>query len=242
VEQAWYRDFSARCTARSRVPRCLGLQDLDARWWFLLEDLDAAGFPGRRHGLSESEREQCLSWLAEFHAAWLGVAPDGLWHTGTYWHLATRPQEWARMAPGPLKDGAAALDARLERARYTTLVHGDAKPANFCFGTASVAAVDFQYVGRGVGVRDVAYLLGAFGTRELSGRGQAWLDRYFVLLGQALVRHGHGAIADPVEAEWRGLYPVAWADFERFMAGWSPGGSRGRYSEALVREALALPA
>ena len=44
------------------------------------------------------------------------------------------------------------------------LAHGDAKVANFCFTNDqhAVAAVDFQYVGGGIGTQDVIYFLGSF--------------------------------------------------------------------------------
>ena len=40
-------------------------------------------------------------------------------------------------------------------------MHGDAKLANFLFTSdhSQVAGVDFQYVGGGCGMKDVAYLL-----------------------------------------------------------------------------------
>ncbi len=77
-----------------------------------------------------------------------------------------------------------------------------------------MAAVDFQYVGGGSGVKDVAYLLhGAVSA----GEERAFLDAYFAKLRAALPT---GVDADALEAEWRGLYPIAARDFERFLAGW----------------------
>ncbi len=197
VELAWYERYAAECPAR--VARCLGAARLDDGWMFVLEDLDAAGFPRRRGPI-----EPCLEWLARFHRHYAGVAPDGLWETGSYWHLETRQEELARVEPA-LREAAPILDARLRDARHQTLVHGDAKLANFCFGDAGVAAVDFQYVGRGPGVRDVAYLLCGLPDEA------RLLDVYFSFLA-----------APDVEREWRALYPIAAADFYRFLAGWAP--------------------
>ena len=45
--------------------------------------------------------------------------------------------------------------------------------------------------------------------------------------------------AEALEKEWRALYPVAWADFERFMMGWSPGHRKlTEYSDATTERAL----
>ena len=45
--------------------------------------------------------------------------------------------------------------------------------------------------------------------------------------------------AEALETEWRALYPVAWADFERFMMGWSPGHRKlTEYSDATTDRAL----
>jgi hypothetical protein len=115
VEHAWYRRYADRCGAGCRVPRALALDEAPGRWWFLLEDLDAAGFPGRRHAPVGRELDACLAWLASFHATFLGAAPDGLWSEGTYWHLATRPDELALLDDGPLKEAAGALDVRPRR-------------------------------------------------------------------------------------------------------------------------------
>jgi len=87
---------------------------------------------------------------------------------------------------------------------------GDAKEANFCFtaDARAAAAVDFQYAGRGCGMKDVAYLL--------AGHDDAHVETYFAALREAL----GGATAVPVEAEWRGLYRTAQRDLQRFFAGW----------------------
>jgi len=218
VEGAWYTDWAPRCGPASRVPRCFAHWTDGSEVVFVLEDLDAAGFAGRKRLLGARELDRCLDWLASFHATFLGQEPTGLWEVGTYWHLGTRPDEYARMSDASLKREAPALDAELRGARFQTLVHGDAKAANFCFpsGDGPVAAVDFQYVGGGPGIRDVAYLLGAWTrTRDLEGR----LARYFTTLRSAL-RAEHRGQARAIEAEWRGLYPVAERDFARFLDGW----------------------
>ena len=115
-----------------------------------------------------------------------------------------------------------------------TWVHGDAKIANFLFGPDCAAAVDFQYVGGGCGMVDVAYFLGSALTDEHLGlQPSRWLDVYFGLLSEAG--------CPQLEAVWRPLYPVAWADFMRFMQGWAPGHARGaRFGWRMVDEALRL--
>ena len=41
-------------------------------------------------------------------------------------------------------------------------------------------------------------------------------------------------------AEWRGLYPLAWADFTRFLLGWAPGEALAHgYGLRMTRQALA---
>ncbi len=231
VEAAWYRDWAPRC-ADARVPVCHGVEEAAGEWLFVLEDLDAAGFSGRGH-LSERRSRLVLRWLAAFHASFLGEHPRGLWATGTYWHLETRPDELRAMKPGPLREAAAAIDARLRAARFQTLVHGDAKAANFCFAPdeASVAAVDFQYVGGGCGMKDVAYLLAG----ERAEDARRLLDTYFRALREHLPPEVDGAA---LEAEWRALYPWAWADFERFLSGWSPGWGIGPHGRSMTRQVL----
>ncbi|MCA9577507.1 MAG: phosphotransferase [Sandaracinaceae bacterium] len=233
VELAWYQTWAARCHAGCRVPRCVGVDQLADGLVLVLEDLDEAGFPGRRGGLDDAELDACLRWLAAFHARFMGDEPRGLWPVGTYWHLETRPDELAVMRPGALRDAAAAIDERLNACVHQTLVHGDAKVANFCFDRreargphsgARVAAVDFQYVGGGCGVKDVAYFLGScLSERQLERRADALTDAYFGHLRAALRRERPELDAEAIEREWRSLCMFAWADFERFLAGWSPG-------------------
>jgi len=242
VETAWYRDHAASCGPACRVPECLALATHGDEVFMVLEDLDGAGYGRRSSEPTPVQLEACLSWLANFHARFLGRAGKGLWRTGTYWHLATRPEELAALEPGPLKDAAVELDRRLSASPYQTYVHGDAKLANFCFsdsGTAA-AAVDFQYVGSGCGMKDLAYFVSScFEEDQCEAREQELLDRYFQLLEAALDRC-HSSLDFPaLEADWRALYPVAWTDFYRFLKGWSPGHWKiHRYSERLARQVL----
>ncbi len=215
VELAFYRVYASRCDDGSRVAEHLGQRTGSAEWLLALEDLDALGFDRRLRDPRGADLDACLVWLARFHGRFLGVRPESLWTEGTYWHLDTRREELAAIRDARVRAGAPELDRRLREARWRTIVHGDAKPANFCFarGARGVAAVDFQYVGGGCGMRDVAYLLEGTGS-SIERRG---LDLYFDHLRAAL---DPGADAAALEEEWRALYPVAAEDFRRFLAGW----------------------
>jgi aminoglycoside phosphotransferase (APT) family kinase protein len=143
----------------------------------------------------------------------------------------------------PLRRAAGRIDAELSAARFTTLVHGDAKLDNVCFGGGGdVALVDFQYVGGGIGVKDVAYLLdGCLAPRDCKALVPGYLDTYFRELRSALDASVATleVDADDLEQEWRRLFPLAWVDFYRFLLGWAPGQyERDGYSEELTSAVL----
>ncbi|MGZ0176114.1 MAG: phosphotransferase [Acidimicrobiales bacterium] len=242
IETTWYEQYSHMCPDACRVPRCLALETRAGEVVMVLEDLDASGFAGRRQRVNELEIDGCLSWLASFHATFMGERPEGLWATGTYWHLATRPDELDALEDGPLKAAAVTIDRRLANSAFQTFVHGDAKLANFCFDIDGrhAAAVDFQYVGGGCGMKDVAYFISSCLDEDESERMVPdLLDRYFELLSEALQRSGTALDFAALEHDWRGLYPMAWTDFYRFLQGWSPGHWKfHQYSERLAREVL----
>lgn len=226
VEMAWYRDWSGKCDEHCRVADVLALFEDGERCTMLLEDLDAAGFDQRKTALELQEVKLCLRWLAHFHGRFMAESPTGLWPQGTYWHLATRPDELVAMADVELQQAAARIDARLRQSAFQTLVHGDAKVANFCFSGASqqVAAVDFQYVGGGCGMKDVIYLLGSCLSEQQCRQWQTpLLDYYFKELKQGLSMAGQDLDCDRLERDWRDLFAYAWTDFYRFLVGWSPG-------------------
>ena len=242
VETAWYRDWASHCDDRCRVPACLALESDADEFLMVFEDLDASGFPLRKSAVSLADMHLCLNWLAHFHATFLGETPRGLWEVGSYWHLDTRPDEWDVMDDIPLKQAAGEIDAALRAARFQTFIHGDAKLANFCFSAdgAQVAAVDFQYVGGGCGMKDLAYFIGSCLNEDACEKHEAeLLDVYFSALSDALTSRGRNVDTQAVEQEWRALYPVAWTDFHRFMKGWSPGHWKiHSYSERLARQVL----
>lgn len=247
VETAWYRDYANRCDAKCRVPHCLGVETAGDEVVMVLEDLDAAGYPLRKTAVGQAELHACLRWLAHFHARFLGERPEGLWQQGTYWHLETRPDELKVLAGEDPELYAAAewIDAKLKASRFQTLVHGDAKLANFCFadGGVDVAAVDFQYVGGGCGMQDVAYFIGSCLNEDSCEVAEVeLLDIYFSALREAFLSNStkdQSLDLDALEAEWRELYPVAWTDFHRFLKGWSPGHWKiHSYSERLAREVI----
>ena len=199
----------------------------------MLEDLDACGFDARLTSVDDNQIKQVIKWLACFHIEHLHFKSEpsfiDLWSIGTYWHLGTRPDELEVLADIALKQNAQKIDQLLNDCPIQTLVHGDAKLANFCFDLKNkkVAGVDFQYIGKGVGVKDLAYFLG--GCFEASVYAQStkcemlinqYVDYYFEQLNVA--KKDSAKQFDQLEPLWRDLFEIAWVDFQRFVKGWSP--------------------
>ncbi|MEW6999517.1 choline kinase [Colwelliaceae bacterium BS250] len=225
VESNFYRQFAHECDASARVPSLVNNFFVENEQFLILEDLDDSGYFVRRDEATMADMKLGIRWLANFHAKFLNVKATGLWDIGCYWHLATREDEYQQMANGSLKDMAVNIDGRLNDAKYKTLVHGDAKLANFCFyhDGSDIAGVDFQYVGAGVGVKDLAYFLGSCLTSaQLYQFNDELVAEYFSLLKPAIEQFQASICSQAVCNEWRLLYPFAWADFNRFLLGWSP--------------------
>lgn len=240
VETNWYQNLAGRCDDECRIPECLKVESNRDDLYIILEDLDPAGFSGRRSSATWHEIRLCLSWLAHFHACFLGASTDGLWETGTYWHLQTRPDELKNLEDHELRDAAFWIDSELNSVRWKTIVHGDAKIANFCFSDTAVAALDFQYVGGGCGMKDLAYFIGScLNEQDCERHEQEILNIYFTSLAGALKHYGKKISCTEIEAEWRPLYHFAWTDFHRFLKGWSPGHWKiNSYSERVSRQVL----
>lgn len=224
VETNWYKDWSRLCNANCRIPQFIDSFSQGKDQWIIMEDLDTH-FPKRRTQLGIEGVKACLKWLAHFHATFMEREPKGLWEVGTYWHLETRPDELEKMEHSELKNKASAIDDTLNRCVYKTLVHGDAKLANFCFSddNQQVAAVDFQYVGGGCGMKDVAYFLGScLSGKECAHYENELLDFYFMELLVALESTDFKGDFEELEREWRKMYAFAIADFTRFLLGWMP--------------------
>lgn len=234
VETAWYDQYSKDSVAR--LPKCLAIETKNDEVLMVLEDLDESGYPLRKSAVTWEEITECLAWLAKFHASYLGKIPKGLWEVGTYWHLETRPQELSVLDDQRLREAAPVIDQKLNTCTYKTFVHGDAKLANFCFAKdGRVSGLDFQYVGGGCGMKDVAYFIGScLNERECERLEAQILDIYFKRLQSELKERN-----DALETEWRSLYRVAWADFHRFLKGWSPGHWKiNTYSERITAEVI----
>ena len=250
IENAFYKQLQPFTSTKCYIPRHIASEAKNGNTILVMEDLTQAGFSHHATSLTVTQAETVLRWLACFHAQFVIKRSDishnkiNVWEHGTYWHLSTRMDEFNAMQECDLKGKAHAVSEKLDECEYQTLVHGDAKVANFCFTSCfeHCAAVDFQYVGYGVGIKDVAYFLGsALSTSEQSEFLSYFLSIYFEALKDAL-RFRNTQLIDSnnaedapypfaflseddiatLEIQWRNLFSFACADFHRFLSGWSP--------------------
>ncbi|WP_298533425.1 oxidoreductase family protein [uncultured Algibacter sp.] len=242
IEIEFYKSWSKYCKTSCYLPTPFYLENIDTESLIVLEDLNDSGFSERKTFVNLFEVKLCLTWLANFHACFMDKAPKDLWEIGTYWHLKTRPDELKALLDLPLRDAASAINKTLNDCKFQTFVHGDAKLANFCFSSDSkkVAAVDFQYVGGGCGMKDIAYFLGScLSEEECEQLEPELLNFYFKELTLALKDKNTNIQPQDVEREWRQLYPIAQTDFHRFIKGWSPGHWKiNSYSERVAQDVI----
>lgn len=242
VENYWYKHYSSLFSDYCKMPSYYWSTKKGEELILVLEDLNVAGFSRTPKELNLLEVKSVLSWLAIFHTKNMGVKPEGLWDTGSYWHLSTRKEEWSSMPESALKNKASEISRILDTAKFQTIIHGDAKLANFCFQdkNADVAGLDFQYIGGGCGMKDVGYFLGSCLTdNQLFDHEKELLDHYFNALEAGLLNKSNLIDLKEMEQEWRRLYPFACADFHRFLEGWMPKHWKlNKYSYTKVEEVI----
>ena len=221
VEYAFYQQFSHKLPKQAASIECIKAINKGDEFALVFKDFSKQGYSQA----TTDNIKAILKWLAHFHAFHLNTKFDGLWAQGSYWHLDTRPDEFNNLPEkSDIKQTAALLNGALKQCDYQTLIHGDAKLANFAANSQGrIRGYDFQYVGAGVGVVDVMYFMtSCMDDSELHKHAQSYLDYYFSQLKQALSDYRPHINADDVVTQWAHLWPVAWADFYRFLLGWSP--------------------
>ena len=237
VEVNWYENFSQAISERCRIPQGLKCFQRENEWLIVMEDLASSGFSSVIDKAEKKHLKAVLHWLANFHAQHMGKRSELIWEHGTYWHISTRPDELEALEDNMLKKYAKEIDNEMEQKKYQTIVHGDAKLANFCFNAEGThcAGLDFQYVGHGCGMKDVALFMSSSVEPKDCKNMEAWvLDTYFIALGEALKHYQPQLDSADVEKAWRPMFAVAWVDFQRFIKGWSPNHWKvNGYSEGL---------
>jgi thiamine kinase-like enzyme len=180
------------------------------------------------------------------------AAPAALWDQGCYWHLDTRQQEFQSI-PRSWSDLRAAADRvdavlkgqtadGLQTNCHQTLVHGDFKSENLLWNAdGRCCAYDFQYVGKGLGVRDIAYMLASSVDIDVlleEGGEQQLLRHYHSALTQQLREHGKAAAAQRYGyGVMVAQFEVCLVDYVRFMAGWGMWGN-AEWASDRAREVL----
>ena len=240
VEANWYQLYAKNISNKLRMPRLIGLvQEEEEELLFILEDLDGDGYHIRKEKSSISELKQCISWLTVLHGNTLSFKDVNLWAKGSYWSLSTRIDEYECMRESHLKTQSYKIDNVLTNTVYKCIIHGDPKLANFCFhdNQKEVAGLDFQYTGAGCGMRDLVYLIrSAISSDDCFKYEEELVNFYFSELNKNRVDFTD---FEALENEWRPLFTIAWADFNRFLIGWMPNHTKlNKYSDDITLRAI----
>ncbi len=219
-ELLWYKNFNYK-NSNFKIPYYITSEETEEGIILILEDLKPKGFLPIKECTLEIIK-QTITWLANLHATYLNKTESPFLKQGNYWNLSTRPDEFKALSEVD-KKAAQKIDQKLTRAKFQTLIHGDAKLANFLRNISDIAGVDFQYIGTGAGIIDLMYFLSSINDKNLAKNEKKYLNIYFDSLEKSL------KLIQPdflnfyeLKAEWQTLYNYAWADFYRFLIGWNP--------------------
>ncbi|SAM84256.1 uncharacterized protein UBRO_20127 [Ustilago bromivora] len=212
------KELFASSSAESGRGKTLILEDLAIRYPILAEKRARVSF-------CPPPSEAAKGWKGK-----------GLWQQGGYSYLSTRLSElefispidspWGRLGLHSASTIPVAIDWCLRNPpnrTHLSLVHGDVKTANMAFShdAAKLAMYDFQYVGVGLGVQDLAkFLTTSIPARLLTSREQE----------EELLRTYHdflcNSLPEGAEYEWEDLmrdWELALVAWLTFLAGWIRG-------------------
>jgi hypothetical protein len=227
-ECEFYRD---RRTVTCKIPDGIQQKITETSIFLLLEDLTPS-YPNIVSDLNSSCLRTALDWLAEFHAYHWNSSKYA--KKGGYWYLETRLEELENIPRRyqHIKDAAGKIDKQCHVEPFLTIIHGDPKAENILWNAqlTKCAFVDFQYTGRGLGAKDLAYLVCSSAcTEDLASDG--FLEWYFERLehhASQYSKHLNGYTLELL----REHFDWCLLDFVRFLLGW---GRWGNFEWALKR-------
>ncbi len=228
LEISWYRDLADEIPVN--CPPCYHAEiaENEEDFALLLADMTPADQGDQLVGASLAQIEAAIGEAAKLHAPlwnnprlqdypWLGYGKGNkelvrALLPGLY--QGFRARYLGRLSGDILKMGdayVARLDSYLDHEPSAlTITHGDFRVDNLLFNpdTGAVTVVDWQTVGLGVGVGDIAYLIGtSMADPDQRAAGERRLvERYVALLNDA------GAPADP-ETCWQEYRRHAFSGF-----------------------------
>ncbi|MCH2230346.1 MAG: DUF1679 domain-containing protein [Crocinitomicaceae bacterium] len=239
VETEFYTNHGKVLAARIHLPHLINSIVAKHETVLILQDVAEIGFTQIHKKVTLNQLKLCISWIAILHINTLNKPNTKLWKKGSYWNLSTRTDEFNKMSNSTLKGYAKRIDQKLEETNFKCLIHGDAKLANFCFHHTKneVLGLDFQYTGHGCGIKDLVYLIGsALSSEDCFKYEKELIDFYFNELRRNL---NNNIDFNALEQEWRPLFSIAWADFNRFLLGWMPDHPKlNAYSESITERAI----
>ncbi len=202
-ELSFYRDVAGRAPMDTPHVYAARIADDSANFVLVLEDLHDWDNADHLAGLSMDRTRLCIEELAGLHAWSLDEANTAVLQAfpsldtpiardllhpafGPGWQIyrdkctALVPPAVARYAENFAEHAPTALQALTER---EMLLHGDIRADNMFFDGPRCKVVDFQFVARGCGAADIAYLVSqGLPTATRCGRDEELLRAYLAQL------------------------------------------------------------